>query len=99
MPGKGKCILGRKEDCQCSILCHVLYHLEICIEFYIEEKKNLFFRVIRMVFMRHPSLVVRLVSALTPTIGMGPTGLQELIFRDIFEVTNDISELDVHFFV
>ena len=43
--------------------------------------------------MRHPSLVDRSESALTPTIGMGPIGLQALTFRDVYKDNYGIAEL------
>ena len=63
-----------------------------------ESQYKTVFRVINLVIMRLPSLAVRLVSALTPTIGMGPIGLQGLISRDVKKVNHGVAELEICIF-
>ena len=65
--------------------------LYLCLPDELSLKINLLFRGTRLVIMKNQSHVVRLVSALIRTIGMGPIGWQALIFRDVSEVNNGLS--------
>ena len=66
-------------------------HFAFCPPHELSLKIYLLFRDTRLVIMKNPSLVVRLVSALIRTIGMGPIGWQALIFRDVSEVNNGLT--------
>ena len=70
--------------------------LYLCLPDELSLKINLLFRGTRLVIMKNQSHVVRLVSALIRTIGMGPIGWQASIFRDVSEVNNGSAECMIH---